>query len=85
MRFLGEQHVREDCRRIPTVADWLRGLPLQPWMANGAIREPEPPPPGDPRTAWVEAVGAGLTTLGLTDWTDNRERMARASAEGAAS
>ena len=85
VRFLAEQHIREDCRRIPTVADWLRGLPLQPWMANGVIHPPEPPPPGDPRTAWVEAVGAGLTTLGLADWSDDRERMARARVEGGAS
>ena len=81
VRFLGEQHVREDCRRIPTVADWLGAIPLQPWMANGAIRPPEGPPRGDPRVAWVEAVGAGLTTLGLADWSGDRERMARAAAE----
>ena len=81
VRFLGEQHVREDCRRIPTVPDWLAAIPLRPWMANGVIRPPEAPPRGDPRVAWVEAVAAGQTMLGLADWLDDRERMARAAAE----
>ncbi len=31
-RFLGEQHVREDLKRIPTVQDWFRCLTLEPWM-----------------------------------------------------
>ncbi|MBM9595096.1 DUF6915 family protein [Roseitranquillus sediminis] len=79
VRFLGEQHVREDCRRIPTVADWLSKIPLEPWMANGIILGPEDLPRGDARTAWVEAVSAGQTTLGLKDWTEDRERIARAA------
>ncbi len=78
VRFLGEQHVREDCRRIPTLADWLSKIPLEPWMANGVIPGPEASPRGDARTAWVEAVTTGLTTLGLQDWTDDRERIAGA-------
>jgi hypothetical protein len=32
VRQIGEQHVREDLGRIPTAADWLRGLQVQPWM-----------------------------------------------------
>lgn len=32
VRFIGEQHVLEDLGRIPTVSDWLRELPLKPWM-----------------------------------------------------
>ena len=31
-RILGEQHVREDCGRIPTLADWLRAIKGEPWM-----------------------------------------------------
>ncbi len=31
-RFLGEQHVKEDLKRIPTVEDWLRCLRVEPWM-----------------------------------------------------
>lgn len=33
-RLLGEQHVREDLGRIPTVADWLRNLKPEPWMGK---------------------------------------------------
>jgi len=31
-RFLGEQHVKEDLGRIPTVQDWLERLVPEPWM-----------------------------------------------------
>jgi hypothetical protein len=36
VRVLGEQHVKEDLGRIPTVADWLRCLRLESWM-NGRV------------------------------------------------
>ena len=32
VRFIGEQHVMEDCGWIPTVADWLTNIQAQPWM-----------------------------------------------------
>ena len=32
VRLIGEQHVREDLGRIPTVEDWLKGIPFEPWM-----------------------------------------------------
>lgn len=35
VRFIGEQHVKEDLRRIPTVSDWLRNLKVEPWMLKG--------------------------------------------------
>ena len=39
VRVLGEQHVKEDMGgKIPTVQDWLEGLPLKPWMVTGAQR-----------------------------------------------
>ncbi|HEX5481827.1 MAG TPA: hypothetical protein VFZ08_04295 [Terriglobia bacterium] len=31
-RYLGEQHVREDLGRIPTLQDWLVNLKPAPWM-----------------------------------------------------
>lgn len=31
-RILGEQHVREDCGRIPTLSDWLSKIPGERWM-----------------------------------------------------
>jgi hypothetical protein len=32
VRYLGEQHVREDLGRIPTLQDWLVNLKPVPWM-----------------------------------------------------
>lgn len=32
VRLIGEQHVLEDCGRVPTLADWLLRIELQPWM-----------------------------------------------------
>lgn len=33
VRVIGEQHVSEDFSGfIPTVHDWLKGIPLEPWM-----------------------------------------------------
>lgn len=36
VRFIAEQHVREDLGRIPTAADWLRCMPPQAWMTRNA-------------------------------------------------
>jgi hypothetical protein len=32
VRYVGEQHVREDLRRIPTVQDWLIRIRPERWM-----------------------------------------------------
>src|SRR3954453_7407524 len=32
VRWIGEQHVKEDLNWIPTVKDWLQHLQLAPWM-----------------------------------------------------
>lgn len=32
VRFIGEQHVKEDLGRIPTLADWLLRIDPEPWM-----------------------------------------------------
>jgi hypothetical protein len=32
VRYIGEQHVREDLGRIPTLQDWLSQIQLQRWM-----------------------------------------------------
>ena len=67
VRWIGEQHVREDCQgRIPSMADWLRRIQPEPWMANGHIdRHSGDEPCGDPRAAWASEVAAGRTVLGL--------------------
>lgn len=32
VRYIGEQHVREDLGRIPSFQDWIQGVPIEPWM-----------------------------------------------------
>ena len=67
VRYIGEQHVREDCRRIPSVSDWLRKIPVEAWMVNGMIL-PDIESVGDSDTDWRQAVAEGKTMLGLNDW-----------------
>lgn len=33
-RSVGEQHLREDCGRIPSFADWVRAIPPERWMGK---------------------------------------------------
>ena len=68
VRFIAEQHVREDCRRIPSVSDWLRGIPVEPWMVNGVILPDVEPDEADPQAGWRRAVAEGRTILGFLDW-----------------
>lgn len=32
VRYIGEQHVKEDLGRIPTLADWLKNIKVEGWM-----------------------------------------------------
>ena len=71
IRWIGEQHVREDCQgRIPSLADWLGRIQPEPWMANGHIDRQAHEPVGDPRTEWLAEVAEGKTILGLKDWME---------------
>ena len=38
VRFIGEQHVKEDLGWIPTLQDWFKNLRLQPWMGKAGDR-----------------------------------------------
>lgn len=75
-RWIGEQHVKEDCRFIPTVADWLGRIQPANWMANGQIIDDTETLTGNPVTAWREAVSCGHTFLGFQDWMAEREAVA---------
>jgi hypothetical protein len=64
VRWLGEQHVREDLGWIPTLQDWFRNLRARPWMARrgdrvvGGGRPGESPGPAlTPEEAPVSAPG----------------------------
>lgn len=41
VRQIGEQHVMEDCGRIPTVADWFGCIHPEPWMKKVAMKSKE--------------------------------------------
>jgi hypothetical protein len=46
VRYLGEQHVKEDLGRIPTACDWLRSIRPEAWMMRkGEALEQETVPP----------------------------------------
>ncbi|WP_408002843.1 DUF6915 family protein [Pseudorhodobacter wandonensis] len=69
IRWIGEQHVREDCQgRIPSLADWLGRIQPEPWMANGRIDNDPTQIGSDPRAVWIEAVSNRQTILGFEDW-----------------
>lgn len=46
VRYIGEQHVREDLGRIPSLQDWLLNIQPQPWM-RGQKLEFRPREDGD--------------------------------------
>jgi hypothetical protein len=49
VRPVAEWHIREDCNgRIPTPQDWLKNLPVEPWMN---------PHPGYTRVTFPELPG----------------------------
>ena len=43
VRFLGEQHVKEDLGRIPTAADWLSQIRPRRWMYGQILTRAEMP------------------------------------------
>jgi hypothetical protein len=55
-RILGEQHVREDCGRIPTLADWLSRIKGEAWMFKN-VREDVP--------ATIERASPGQADLAV--------------------
>lgn len=82
-RFIGEQHVREDCGGIiPSAQDWLRGIPSRPWMnvgrlADDIVRVPMGEAPDLSVETWRTAVAAGETTLGHREWAERIQMMAK--------
>lgn len=37
-RWVGEQHVTEDCGFIPSIADWYCNIKLQKWMGQPPVK-----------------------------------------------
>lgn len=40
-RWIGEQHVQEDLRFIPSFADWVKAIRPEPWMGRAQKLEAE--------------------------------------------
>ncbi len=38
VRWIGEQHVKEDCGFIPSIQDWFRHIKPQRWMGQPPVR-----------------------------------------------
>lgn len=74
VRFIGEQHVKEDCGGIiPSVADWLRSIEAKRWMSVGQIADGGPDTPSERDFSvekWREDVAAGRTILGHAEWIE---------------
>lgn len=39
VRYIGEQHVKEDLGRVPTAQDWFQNIAPQPWMRGQRLPE----------------------------------------------
>ena len=39
VRYIGEQHVREDLGRIPSFQDWAKNIKFEPWMCGQKLTE----------------------------------------------
>jgi hypothetical protein len=42
VRYIGEQHVKEDLGRIPTAQDWLSQIKPERWMYGQRLVEDDP-------------------------------------------
>lgn len=38
VRWIGEQHVKEDCGFIPTMQDWFGNIKMQRWMGEPPVK-----------------------------------------------
>lgn len=86
VRFIGEQHVREDCGGvIPSAQDWLRLIPSKPWMNVGKLASDDAPAPEASDLsleAWRATVARGETVLGHKEWADRQGMILDAQAAG---
>jgi hypothetical protein len=64
VRWIGEQHVMEDCGRIPTIQDWFRHIRPEHWMGQppvkleAALADIDDESNGTPEDRWHRHVGS---------------------------
>ena len=69
VRMVAEQHIREDLGCVPSVQDWVAGIPLKPWMLGGSIEQGDPDDEPDRSVErWRADVAAGRTILSWIEW-----------------
>lgn len=77
-RFIGEQHVREDCGgRVPSLQDWLKGIPAQRWMSVGDLSSDSFEVSELSVEAWRDAVANGETILGFSEWVQRFQKVVK--------
>lgn len=58
VRWIGEQHVKEDLGRIPTACDWLRAIKPESWMMRaGRLSDGDGRAQTEDRPARTESAG----------------------------
>ena len=70
-RLVAEQHLRDDCGRIPTIGDWFARIRPARWMHTAGPRSArETGIARDTRllAEWRAAVAGGHTLLGYDQW-----------------
>ena len=70
VRWVGEQHVKEDLGWIPTLQDWFKHIRVQPWMARTGDRQVargDIPAVGTPTPSEQEGAGSGTTARSTAD------------------
>jgi hypothetical protein len=64
VRFVGEQHVKDDLGWIPTVKDWLSNLRPRPWMGHTPFRPTHDAAHAADTADATDEVGDGLAAEG---------------------
>ena len=63
VRWIGEQHVQEDCGRIPTIQDWFKQIRPEHWMGQppikleDALADIDKESTGTPQNRWYRHIG----------------------------
>jgi hypothetical protein len=82
VRWIGEQHVMEDCGRIPTIQDWFRHIRPEHWMGQPPVKLEtalltiEKDDTGNPEDRWHRHVGQ---PIGIARTTRRRTANGRST------
>jgi hypothetical protein len=66
VRYIGEQHVKEDLGRIPTAQDWLSQVQPEPWMYGQRFRR-------EPHNSTIDTLPITAVTREQSPRCENRD------------